>query len=86
MLSWFCSGVGSPVGILSKFFTGNNMLLKLLRTFSLSLKIILSYSRKQFLNCFLPLSKFFISETKLPWSSSASFNDKYLSCISLKKQ
>ena len=30
------SGVGSPVGILSKIFLGNNLLLKLLRTFSLA--------------------------------------------------
>ena len=30
------SGVGSPVGILSKIFIGNNLLLKLLRTFSLA--------------------------------------------------
>ena len=35
------SGVGSPVvsrvGIVSKFFIGNNLLLKLLKTFSLTL-------------------------------------------------
>ena len=30
------SGVGSRVGILSKFFIGNNLLLKLLITFSLT--------------------------------------------------
>ena len=32
------SGLGSCVGILSKFSIGNNLLLKLLRTFSLALK------------------------------------------------
>ena len=32
------SGVGSRVGILSNFYIGNNLLLKLLRTFSLALK------------------------------------------------
>ena len=32
-----CFGVGSPVGILSNFFIGNNLLLKLLKTFSLEL-------------------------------------------------
>ena len=31
------SGVGSRVAILSKYFIGNNLLLKVLRTFSLSL-------------------------------------------------
>ena len=37
---------GSHVGILSKFFIGNNLLLKLLRTFSLALNNILSYLKK----------------------------------------
>ena len=32
------SGVGSRVGILSEFFIGSDLLLKLLRTFSLALK------------------------------------------------
>ena len=32
-----CSGVDSRVGILSIFFIGNNLILKLLRTFSLAL-------------------------------------------------
>ena len=37
MFSWgffASSGVGSGVGILSRFFIGDNLLLKLLRTFS----------------------------------------------------
>ena len=43
-LDFFClvgsvptSGVGSRAGLLCKFFIGNNMLLKLLRTFSLAI-------------------------------------------------
>ena len=51
------SGVVLRVGILSKFFIGNNLLLKLLRTFSLALRIILSYLKKPFFNCFYTFIK-----------------------------
>ena len=73
------SDVDSRVGILSKFFIGNNLLLKVLRTFSLALnnssklfqKIIFIINFKLFLFSF---SKAFILAAKLLWSSSASFN------------
>ena len=41
--------VGSRVGILSKFFIGNNLLLKLLRTFSLALSSNTKLFQKGFL-------------------------------------
>ena len=40
------SGVGSSVRVLSKIFIRNNLLFKLVRNFSLALKIILSYLEK----------------------------------------
>ena len=64
--------VRSCVDILSTFFTGNNLLLKLLRTFSLALNN----------NTML----FIYSVSKLVCIRSASPNGKYLSCISHKKQ
>ena len=80
------SGVGSRVGILSKFFIGNNLLLKLLRTFSLALNNNPKISRKDFFSSvFVSFSKFFNSIAKLFCLRSAFSNDKYPSCISLKK-
>ena len=80
------STVGSHVGSFSAFFTGNNLLLKLLITFSLALKNnLVLFKKNSFSIDFLSLSKFFNSAAKLLCSSSASVNDKYPSCISLKK-
>ena len=54
------SGVGSRLGILSKFFIGNNLLLKLLRTFSLVLSTDNKLFKKDFFsNVLVPFSKFF---------------------------
>ena len=41
-------GVGSRVGYLSKFFMGNNLLLKLLRTFSVALNDNSTLFKKDF--------------------------------------
>ena len=73
------SRVSSSVEILSKFFIGNSLLLKLLGTFSLAV------NNNCFSIVFLLLSKLFILAAKLLCSSSASFNDKFPLCISLKK-
>ena len=71
------SGVGSRVGILSKFLIGNNLLLKLFRTFSLALnnnpKL---FKKNSFSIAFLPSPKFFDLAAKLLCSSSVSSNDK----------
>ena len=79
------SAVGSRVGIFSNFFVGNNLLLELFRTFSFALN-----NNPKLFNFFLitllPLSKFFILAAKFLCPSSASFNDKCPSCMSLKKQ
>ena len=79
------SGVCSRFGILSKLFIGNNLVLKLLRTFSLALNNNPKLFKKTLFHLFfLPLSKFFILVAKLLCSSSAFFNDKCPSCIFLK--
>ena len=58
--------VGSLAGILSKFFIGNNLLLKLLRNFSLALNSNPKLFKKYFFSgFFVPLSKFFNSLAKL---------------------
>ena len=50
------SGVGLRVGYLSKFFMGNNLLLKLLRTFSLGLNDNPMLFKKDFISSvFVPL-------------------------------
>ena len=60
------SGVGSHVEILSKYFIRNNLLLKLLRTFSLALSNNTKLFKKYFFsNVFVPFSKFFNSLAKL---------------------
>ena len=47
------SGVGSRVGILSKFFIGNRLQLKLFRTFSLALNNKAKLFKKDFFQVFL---------------------------------
>ena len=80
------SAAGSGVGILSKFFLRNNLLLKLLRTFSLILNNNPKLFKKDFFsNVFVPISNFFSSIAKLLCLRSAFSNDKYPSSISLKK-
>ena len=59
------SGVGSCVGISSTFFIGSNVLLKLLRSFSLSTNDNPKLFKKDFSGVFVPFSKFFNSMTKL---------------------
>ena len=60
------SGTGSRVGILSKFFIGNNLLLKLVRTFSLALNNNPKLFKKDFLpSAFVPFSEFFNLIAKL---------------------
>ena len=49
------SGVGSRVGVLFKFFSGNNLLLNLLRTFSLALNDNPKLFKKYFFQVFLYL-------------------------------
>ena len=54
------SGVGSRVGILSKLFIGNNLLLKLLKTLSLALNNNPKLCKKDFFSsAFVPFSKLF---------------------------
>ena len=54
------SGVGSRVGILSKFFIGNNLPLKLLRTLSPALNNNPTLFKKYFFSSvFVTFSKFF---------------------------
>ena len=79
------SGFGSLVGILSKFFIRNKVFWKLLRTFSLALKIILSYLKKTFSNVFIPFSKLFNSVAKLLCLLLASSSNKCPSFVSVKK-
>ena len=56
------SAAGSCVGILSIFIIGNNLLLKLLRTFSLALNNNPNLFKKDFFSSvFIPSSKFFNS-------------------------
>ena len=79
------SNIGSRIGILSEFFIGNNLLLKLLRTFSKNQSYV--FEKKIFFEIlFISLSKFFNWVANYLCLLSASFNDKYPSCISLKKQ
>ena len=60
------SGVGSHVGILSKFSIGNNLPLKLLRTLSPALNNNPKLFKKYFLSSvFVTFSKFFNSVGKL---------------------
>ena len=73
------SSYSSRAGVLPKFLIGNNMLLNLLKIFSLALK-----NKRFFSIVFIPLSKFYNSMAKLLCLLSASSNDKYPSCISLK--
>ena len=76
--------VASRVGILSKFFIGNNLLLKLFKSFSLALNNHPKLFKKDFLSSFfVPLSKFFNSLAKLLCFLSAPSIDKCPSCISL---
>ena len=49
------SGVGSRVGVLFKFFSGNNLFLNLLRTFSLALNNSPKLFKKWFFQVFLYL-------------------------------
>ena len=72
---------GSRVGIWSKFFIGNIVLLKLLKLFSLALDKKDFYS-----NVFAPFLKLFNSMAKLLRLLSDFYIDKCPSCISLKKQ
>ena len=51
------SSVASRVAILSKFFIGNNLFLKLLRTFSLTLSNNTKLFQKDFLKMFFHLSQ-----------------------------
>ena len=71
------SGASSCVGILSKFFIANNLLLKPFRNFFLTLnnnpKL---YKKRLFSSVFKPLSKFFNSLAKLFCSLSAFSIDK----------
>ena len=53
--SLFGSGVGSRVGILSIFFIGNNLLLKILKTFFLALNNNPKLFKKDFFHMFLYL-------------------------------
>ena len=58
--------VGSHVAILSKFFIGNNLLLKILRKISLALNNNPKLYKKDFFSSvFVPFSKFFNSIAKL---------------------
>ena len=75
------SCVGLCVGILSKYYIGNNLLLKLLRTFSLAL----IYFKIHFLCVFVPFLKFFNSLAKLPCLLLVFSVDNVPSCIPLKK-
>ena len=60
------SVAGPGVGMLSKYFVGNNLRLKLLRTFSLALNNNPKLFKKYFFSsAFIPLSKFFNSLAKL---------------------
>ena len=71
------SVAGSRVGILSQFFIRNNLLLKLLRTFSLALNNNPKLFKKYFLSsAFVPLSKFFNPLAKLICLLSAPSIDK----------
>ena len=82
------SGVGSGVGISSNFGIGNNLLLKLLITFSPALYVNPKLFKKFFFNCFLfncVLTKLFNSVAKWISSFLASSNDIYYSCVLLKK-
>ena len=78
-------GVVSCARVLSKFFIGNNLLLKL-KTSYLALKNYSKLFKKDFFShVFISLSKFFNSVAKLLCLLSASSNEKYPSCICLKK-
>ena len=81
-LAPFGSVAGSSVGVLFKFFIGNNLVLKL---------ALNNNNPKLFLKSFcsivfIPLPKFFNSLAKLLCLLSAFSVDKSSSCISLKKQ
>ena len=68
------------------YFIGNNLFLKVLRTFSPALNnnpILLK--KAYFQVSFIPFSKFFNSKSKLLCLRSTFSNDKYPSFISLKK-
>ena len=78
-----CSGACS--GACSRSFIGNNLILKLLRTFSLTLNNNPRLFKKDFLSSiFVPLSKFFNSLVKLLCLLLAPSIDKCPSYISLK--
>ena len=80
------SGGGLRVRILTEFFIGNNLLLKL-RNFCLALKNTPKlFEKKFFSSVFILLSKFFNSVANSICLLSASSNDKYPSYISLKKE
>ena len=81
------SGFNSSSNFGSKFFIGNNLFLKLLRTFSLAVKNNPMLLRNNFFSIdFIPLFILFNLLANLLCSSPASLNDKYPSCVSLKKQ
>ena len=72
------AGVGWRVGILSKYFIGNNVLLKLPRIFSLALINSPKLFKKDFFSSVLvPFSKFFNTTVKLLCLLSDFSNDKY---------
>ena len=69
------------------YFIGNNLLLKLLRTFSFALNNNPKLFKKYFSSSvFIPLSKLFKSVANLVCLLSSSSNDKYYLCIYIKKQ
>ena len=77
------SGACSGVGISSRFFIGNILLLKLLRIVSLVPQNNPTFFEKDYFStCFTPLFIFFNSFTNLLYSLSASSNFNFLSNIS----
>ena len=78
------SGVALRVGILSKFYIRNNLLLKLWRTFSLAINDNPNSFKKKNFQVFLYLSQI-NSIAKLLCLRLAFSNDKFPSSISLKK-
>ena len=74
------------IHVLSKLFIGNNLLLKLLRAFSIVLKNNRKLFKRDFFNFSHTFIKFFNSLSKLLYLLSGSSNDKYPSCITLRKQ
>ena len=83
----FFFSLGACSGACSRSFIGNNLLLKLIRTFFLALNNNPKLFKKDFLSSvFVPLSKLFNSLMQLLCLLSAPSIDKSPSCISLKRQ